>query len=66
MEVVPPVTTSVENCVKGTSAQNASASEVLHACSPGKEISGNASPILYRFLFRKPGKGNALANIVRG
>ena len=46
MEVVPPVTTSVENCVKGTSAQNASACEVLHAYSPGKEISGNVSPIL--------------------
>ena len=55
----------VGNKVKGTSVPDASAYEVLHTCSPTKEIAGTGSPILDRVTLGKPGNKNSFADIVR-
>ena len=59
---------SVGNDVKGAkeSMPDASASEVLHTCSPGKEIDGTGSPILDRVTLGKPGTKKSFADILRG
>ena len=45
---------AVGNYVKRTNMSDASASKVLHACSPGKEITGTVSPILDQVMLGKP------------
>ena len=54
----------VGDYVKGTSMPDASASEVLHTCSPAKEIAGTGSPILDRMTLGKLGKKNSFADIL--
>ena len=56
----------VGNYVKGTSMPDAPASEVFHTCSPGKEIAGTGSPILYQLVLSKKRKKNTFVDIVRG
>ena len=56
----------VGDYVKGASMPDASASEVLHTCSPGKEVAGTGSPILDRVTLRNHGKKKSVSDIVRG
>ena len=44
---------------------DASSYEVLHTCSPYKEISRNGSPILERTALGNQGKKKIFADIVR-
>ena len=45
---------------------DASASEVLHTCSPSKEIDGTGSPIQDQVTSRNPGRKTNFAAIVIG
>ena len=56
----------VGNYVKGKSMLDASSYEVLHACSPSKEIAGTCILILDRVMLRKTGKKKSFNKIVRG
>ena len=53
------------NYVKVTSISDASASEVLHTCSPVKGRARTGSPILYRVTLEKTGKKESFSDIVR-
>ena len=55
----------VGNYVKGTSIPDASAYEVLHTCSPAKEIAGTGSPILDRMTSGKPRKKKSFSEIYK-
>ena len=56
----------VRDYVKGDIILDASSYEVLHTCSPSKEISGTGSPLLDQLALRMPGKKKSFADIVRG
>ena len=55
----------VGDYVKETSMSDASSYEVLHTCSPAKEIAGTGSPILNRMVLGKLEKKNSFPDIVR-
>ena len=65
MSWIPPAHMSVGNYVKGASIPDASASGVLHTCSPAKEISGTGRPILDWMTLDNGGKENSFTDIVR-